>query len=232
MKSSTVEENKPPLIKSFSRRVGRKLTKSRKNDLTEHLPNLAVEVIDGMMLNPTQLFKDPMEGFELEIGFGTGEHLVARALDNREIGYIGCEPFLNGVAKAVQLAKTNGLENLKIYPDDAQHVIGALPAHSLDKIVVLFPDPWPKKRHHVRRIINLVFLNKVAQLLKDCGKLIVATDHEEYATWIREKVAEHGKFILANKDLKQFPIHWHKSKYHLKAENNGLAPFYFEFIMK
>ena len=138
MKELGTEDHKRYCIKSFSRRVGRRLTKSRKSDLKDHLPFLAIEVMPGKVLNPPELFNGNMEGFELEIGFGTGEHLVARALENPNIGYIGCEPFLNGVAKAVQLAKSNKLENLKIYSDDAQHVINALQTGSIDRVLVLF----------------------------------------------------------------------------------------------
>ena len=104
-----------PRIKSFSRRVGRKLTTSRKSDLSEYLPKISVKVEAGVIVDPRNLFSDDINSFELEIGFGTGEHLVNRAIDNNNCGFIGCEPYLNGVAKITQLAKQTQLGNLKIY---------------------------------------------------------------------------------------------------------------------
>jgi len=218
-----------PRVKSFSRRVGRKLTTSRKSDLSNYLPKISVKLEPDIIVEPRDLFERNMDFIELEVGFGTGEHLVNRALDNSNFGYIGCEPYLNGVAKITQLAKQTAIQNLRIYADDALHVIDALAASSIDRILVLFPDPWPKKRHHIRRIINLSFLDKICRILKDKGKLIIATDHAEYAAWIEKEIYSYGKFKLVNLDNKKFPDKWHKSKYHLKAESQGLTPFFFEF---
>jgi tRNA (guanine-N7-)-methyltransferase len=232
MQDAEVKHKSSRAVKSFSRRIGRRLTKSRKCDLTDHLPELSVHLVEDASLNPQSLFTKHMSSIEFEIGFGTGEHLIARALDNQDTGFIGSEPYINGVAKAVQLAVESQLNNLKVYPDDAQHLINCFIDHSIDKVVLLFPDPWPKKRHHVRRIVQDAFLNKLKRILKHNGKLIIATDHVEYACWIQEKIKQNGQYVLLNQDIRLFPPNWHKSKYHTKAENNGLAPFYFEFIMR
>ena len=219
--------------KSFSRRVGRKLRPKQKSLLTEFLPTITIEN-NKNYIKLTELFKNSLDSFELEIGFGSGEHMVARANENQNIGYIGCEPYLNGVAKALSLIEELNLENIKIYSDDANHIIERLQDHCLNKIWILFPDPWPKHRHHNRRIINDAFLNKISRILANNGSLIIATDHVEYANWIIEKLTTHQFFHLVENERNNqyFPNNWHKSKYQLKAESQGLEPFYFEFIHK
>ena len=216
--------------KSFSRRVGRKLRPAQKNLLTEFLPTITFED-DQTSINLQELFNDDITSYELEIGFGSGEHMVARAMDDVQIGCIGCEPYLNGVAKALSLIKIENVQNLKIYSDDVNHIIDRLGDHSLNKIWVLFPDPWPKRKHHSRRIINENFLSKISRILKKNGKLVIATDHAEYAKWILTQLQQHKSFELlpSDNDFRSFPDDWHKSKYQLKAEARGLLPFYFEF---
>jgi tRNA (guanine-N7-)-methyltransferase len=219
-------------IKSFSRRVGRKLRPGQKDLINDFLPTISLDLASKEFFDVESLFDRSIKGYELEIGFGSGEHMVARAIDSPQLGIIGCEPYLNGVAKAVSLIKSNNLSNLKIYSDDANHILDNVESTIFDRVLVLFPDPWPKKRHHNRRIINPTFLAKISRILKNEGKFIVATDHVEYARWILAELGENKAFTLEQHgdDLRRFPNGWNKSKYHLKAEAQGLSPFYFEFI--
>ena len=219
------------VIKSFSRRIGRKLRPSQKEYIKCFLPTINLDGKSLEIINLDELFDSSIHAYELEIGFGSGEHMIARALDNLQTGYIGCEPYLNGVARALSLIKQNKISNIKIYSDDAGHIINRLENQSINQIWILFPDPWPKKRHHIRRIINQAFLAKLSRILKNNGRLVIATDHEGYAKWILEQTKMSKIFELnqISDDLREFPAKWYKSKYQLKAEAQGLAPFYFEF---
>lgn len=130
----------------------------------------------------------------LEIGFGGGEHMAGQADRARDVLIIGVEPFLNGVASALRHVDERGLDNVRVHQGDAREVAGRLPDGCLDRVFILFPDPWPKSRHHKRRIIQGDFLTDLARLLKPGGGLRFATDWAEYAGWTRERVAASGLF--------------------------------------
>ncbi len=173
----------PSRPKFFGRRKGRPLSASHQTYLDEALPGMTLDPA-AMPVRPADLFKGSVSDVWMEIGFGSGEHLIAQAQANPTVGLIGCEPFINGVAKAVRDAKTAGLENVLIYPDDARHVLNALPDGSLGRIFVLFPDPWPKKRHRMRRFIGPDNLDLLARVLRPGGELRCATDHPDYLDWM------------------------------------------------
>ena len=130
----------------------------------------------------------------LEIGFGGGEHMAGQAERDPDLLIIGVEPFLNGVASAVRHVDDRKLTNVRIHQGDAREVAGRLPDGCLDRVFVLFPDPWPKSRHHKRRIIQSEFLVELARLLKPGGGLRFATDWAEYAAWTLDRVTASGLF--------------------------------------
>ena len=128
----------------------------------------------------------------LEIGFGGGEHLAAQAARRPETLMLGAEPFLNGVASALRHVDEAGLANVRLHAGDARTLMAALPDASLERIVILFPDPWPKTRHHKRRLIQADFVSEAARLLRLGGQLRFATDWADYATWALQRFLGHA----------------------------------------
>ncbi len=157
------------------------------------LPDPAAGPIDvtGLMPDATQVW--------LEIGFGGGEHLAAQAARHRNALMIGCEPFINGVASALRHIEEGGLTNVRLHADDARAVVQALPDGSLDRIMILFPDPWHKARHNKRRLIQPAFAAELARKLKPGGRLRFVTDWKDYAGWALERfLATPGLVWLAD----------------------------------
>ncbi len=134
----------------------------------------------------------------LEIGFGAGEHLAHQAALYPEVGIIGCEPFINGIATLLALVPPpqGGAppNNIRIFNGDARLLIEKLPDASLEKVFILYPDPWPKARHHKRRLISKEFLNNLACVMKPGAELRLATDHGDYCTWMLERLLTHGGY--------------------------------------
>lgn len=135
----------------------------------------------------------------LEIGFGGGEHLAAQAAHHPDALMIGCEPFINGVASALRHIDEQGLKNVRLHDDDARAVVAALPDASLDRVMILFPDPWHKARHNKRRLIQPEFAAELARVLKPRGRLRFVTDWKDYAGWALERlIATPGLVWLAD----------------------------------
>lgn len=130
----------------------------------------------------------------LEIGFGGGEHLVAQATAHPASRFIGVEPFLNGVASCLRHIEDANAQNIRLHNGDARDVIARLPDASLDMVFILFPDPWPKARHHKRRLIQADFLSELARVMKPGAELRFATDWANYASWTLEQVTRDARF--------------------------------------
>ena len=163
------------------------------------LPKLALVIGAGDGGTPTplklsELFGAKLQNVRLEIGFGAGEHLVAQARANPNIGFIGCDPFFEGVGKLLSQIEAAGLSNIRIFPGDVNRLITALPGVCLGKVFALFPDPWPKKRHHKRRLVNKDFLNSLARTMCDEATFHFSTDHDEYGRWVLRFLLEHQAF--------------------------------------
>ena len=162
----------------------------------------------------------------MEIGFGGGEHLAAQAAANPEIGLIGCEIFENGIAKLLARIERGRLENIRIFPDDARLLIPALPPASINRVFILFPDPWPKRRHHKRRLVSEETLDGLAEIMTDAAELRLATDDRDYLCWILERAANHPAFEwLARRpeDWRRRPQDWPPTRYEEKAQMAGRA---------
>lgn len=222
-------------ILSFARRVGKSLSLYQKDIINDFLPrvNQATSLVvenDRVYLNEE---KEKEAKIILEIGFGNGFHLAQRALNNKHHLYIGCEPYLNGVAALLKEVKEHDLSNIYIWNNDANILLNKMPDNFLDEIHIFFPDPWPKKKHHKRRIINNNSLKIFSQKLKNNGEIKIATDHAEYAKHILLTLINSNFFKTMVTNVLQwqeFPIDWIKTKYQLKAEADGLKCFYFNFI--
>lgn len=169
---------------------------------------------------------------ELEIGFGGGEHLAFQAARARGTGFIGAEPFINGVAQLLQKIDGEGLTNIRIRHGDARPLIEALPAASLSRLYVLHPDPWPKKRHYKRRMISPWFFAEAARLLKPGADLRVASDIPDYVRWTLMHAQSATGFEWTAKradDWRERPDDWPQTRYEAKALREGRAPAYLVF---
>lgn len=180
-------------LRSYGRIKGRALSPYQEDLLETLLPSLAIPAEPKMGLDPLSFWPDAEE-VVFEIGFGGGEHLVGQAMANPNTLYLGAEPFLEGVAKALTAIDQGSLKNVRLLASDARPVLTALKPGSLDRLVILFPDPWHKNRHNKRRLIQDDFLVDAHRALKPGGELRFATDWADYGAWMLEKVRAHGGF--------------------------------------
>jgi tRNA (guanine-N7-)-methyltransferase len=180
-------------IRTFGRIKARTI-KARQADLIETLlPRIAVPEAD---FDPRALMPGAAEVW-LEIGFGGGEHLAGRAAARPDVLCLGAEPFLNGVASALRHIEERGLDNVRLHAGDARDLMARLPKASLGALFVLFPDPWPKTRHHKRRLVGPEFIAGAARVLKPGGRLLFATDWEDYANWALIRFLASPDFLWA-----------------------------------
>ena len=231
------------MLRFFGRRKGKGLTPSRQRLLDSLLPKLLVSPTKKIV--PSKIFGIPVAEVWLEIGFGGGEHVAELALQNPDIGIIGAEPFINGVASL--LAHLNGshrypkedvnlqperVDNVRIWPDDIRLLFPSFPDGCFQRIYVLYPDPWPKARHAERRFINMENLPQLYRLLSDDGQLFLATDVTEYAEWVQEKMNEFQGFQQVNLNIHNPPSDWVRTRYEQKGLDAGRQPIYFTFCKK
>lgn len=168
----------------------------------------------------------------LEIGFGGGEHLIWQATRNPDVGLIGCEPFEDGVVKVLNAVDAEGLANVRIHADDGRPLLRLLPEAGVDRAFVLFPDPWPKKRHRKRRLVSSETVAELARILREGGELRIATDIGEYACAILQAVLGHGGFgwtAMGPDDWRNRPPDWPPTRYEAKALREGRRCYYFSF---
>ena len=168
----------------------------------------------------------------LEIGFGAGEHLAWQAAQNPEIGMIGAEPFLNGVARLLAEIQEQDLTNIRVLPDDVRPVLARFDATSLSRVFILFPDPWPKLRHHRRRIVNPDMLDELARVMIDGAELRLATDDQSYLVWILRHLHDHAAFEwLAEgaSDWNTRPVDWPDTRYESKNRSGGPGPTFLRY---
>jgi tRNA (guanine-N7-)-methyltransferase len=168
----------------------------------------------------------------LEIGFGGGEHLVHQAKLNPDIGFIGCEPYQNGVAKLMGKLITNPCENIKLYDGDVRNIFDVLAKNSISKVFLLYPDPWPKKRHHRRRFVTQEFLDPLYKSMKPGSILRIATDIEDYVRQALQEAPRAGFQWLA-KDASDWRNPWQdwvSTRYEIKALKEKRTPHYLTFI--
>jgi tRNA (guanine-N7-)-methyltransferase len=214
----------------YGRRQGPKLRPGSRQLLADRLPAASFDVEAGS--NPMALFATRPRALWLEIGFGGGEHLAALAAARPEIGFLGVEPFFNGVAKLLRAIEDGGLTNVRILMDDARLLLKSLPDAGIERAFVLFPDPWPKLRHHKRRIVNPETVADLARVIRPGGELRLATDDPDYARWMLEAaLAEPRLAWLCERaaDWRQRPGDWPPTRYEAKALAAGGRPAYLRF---
>lgn len=226
-------EERPEPRRIFGRRRGKTLRPGRQRLLENLLPRLTVPV-DTMPADadPRRLFADAMEDVWLEIGFGKGEHLACQAEAHPQMGIIGCEPFLDGVGTLLRHVEEQDIRNIRILPDDARLLLERLGPATLGRVFILFPDPWPKARHHKRRFIRDETLDLLARVMKPGAELRIATDHSDYATWILMHMRRRPDFewqIDRPADCQVRPDDWPATRYEEKALREGRQPVYLRY---
>jgi tRNA (guanine-N7-)-methyltransferase len=218
------------LNRLYGRSSGHKLRPRQQELMDTLLP--AISVLADGEVSSRRLFGDERP-LHLEIGFGSGEHLAARADLLPDHGFIGCEPFVNGVAAALAHVRDRRLANIRIFMGDALDVLRRLPDGSLSFVYLLHPDPWPKARHAKRRMINDGPLNLIAAKLKPGGELRIATDHPTYLEWALMVMQRHaGEFQwLADKssDFLELSNGWLETRYGAKSRREGRRPYYLRY---
>ncbi|MEO1678953.1 MAG: tRNA (guanine(46)-N(7))-methyltransferase TrmB [Pseudomonadota bacterium] len=167
----------------------------------------------------------------LEIGFGGGEHMVHQAVANPDVGLIGCEPFINGVAMLLAKIRDAGASNIRIHPGDVRDLFDVLPDGSIARCFLLYPDPWPKARHHRRRAVTPEYLEPLARVMAPGAALRVATDIPDYVRQTLEQVPRHGFRWLAEDpaDWREAWPDWISTRYEQKALREGRRPHYLTF---
>ncbi|ABS65222.1 tRNA (guanine-N(7)-)-methyltransferase [Parvibaculum lavamentivorans DS-1] len=219
----------------YGRTKGKSL-RSRQAHLMETLGKRVSISLADSTIDPARLFECASEVW-LEIGFGGGEHLAHQAALHPDVGILGCEPFVNGVAKLVAEIDERGLENIRILNDDARFLLERLAPASLARTFILYPDPWPKKRHNKRRFINEETLAFLARALKPGGELRFASDIPDYIAWTLAHIArfnrENGETFVwtAEKpaDWRTPYEGWPGTRYEAKAIREGRTPTYLAF---
>jgi tRNA (guanine-N7-)-methyltransferase len=217
----------------YGRRTGHRLRPGRRRLLDELLPKLQVSLPADGPLDPARLFAHHPERLWLEIGFGGGEHLAAQAESHPEIGLLGCEPFVSGVARLLSLIAARDLINVRLFTDDARLLMRALPDGCLERIFVLFPDPWPKTRHHKRRIVNATSAAEFVRLLASGGEVRLATDDMSYARamlLVLRRRPELRWQARRAQDWRARPPDWPMTRYEGKALAGGRPCVYLRFV--
>src|SRR6201996_723667 len=202
--------------KLYGRRKGPKLSQRQAGLRGTLLQRLAY--VPGT--NPISQFPNGVQTLWLEVGFGAGEHLVWNAANNPHIGMIGAEPYEMGVAKLLTKLEETNLNNVRIYEGDGREIIEALPDASLDRFFLLFPDPWPKTRHHKRRFLQVAMLDELARVLKPGGELRFATDDKSYLPYALERLMAHPAFVWLAEGVSDWlsrPSDWPPTRYETKA---------------
>lgn len=222
----------PPRRRVHGRRVGHRLRAAQLRRQAALLPEISIDQSQDDAIDLKVLFNGAAERVLLEIGFGAGEHLAAIADENPDDGFIGCEPFINGVAQLLKEIEARDLQNIRIFNDDARNLMDRLPDKSIDEIFLLFPDPWPKKRHHKRRFICPENLTQIARILKLGGVFQVATDQEDYLNWILRHMLRDSRFQWSAEsadDWRKPPYSAQTTRYAKKALRESRMPTYLQF---
>ena len=216
----------------FGRRKGKQLRERQAEGIATLLPALKLDLQAPAPAVLSEIFPIPVEELRLEIGFGGGEHLIHRAQESARTGFIGVEPFVNSMAKLLSRVDELGLKNIRVYDDDATQVLDWLPDASLDRIDLLYPDPWPKRKHWKRRFVSEVNLGRFHRVLKPGGLFLFASDIDTYVNWTLIHCRDHGGFQWQAEQSSDWltPFAgWPGTRYENKARREGRSSAYLTF---
>ena len=225
-----MKENILKPLRTFGRSKGKPLSTNQELLMQKEYPKIDIS-------KSVEFAKNPLSNIEgevwLEIGFGGAEHLLWQAKNNPDITIIGVEPFLNGIVKAVKGVVDQGLKNILLYRGDARQIINLLPDSSINRVFILFPDPWQKKRHNKRRLINEKLLSDLYRVIQKGGALRFGSDITDYVDWVLTKIKRHNGYewhASERKDWMERPENWPKTRYLEKALREGRQGYFFDFI--
>ena len=217
----------------FGRRKGHRL-RSHQADLIENLlPHLSLDISGPGAADLATLFDPRAESVRLEIGFGGGEHLIAEAQAFPTIGFIGCEPYVNGMAKILSAIEAHNIGNIKLFAGDAAELLAWAPAHSLDRVDLIHPDPWPKRRHWKRRFVQDATVAAMARVLKPSGEFRFVCDIDDYVAWTLQHLGRSPDFVWTAEQASDWRRPWPDytmTRYGRKAEREGRRAAYLRFV--
>lgn len=230
-RESTLPEGIPDRL--YGRQRGHKLRPRQERLLEVTLPRL--RFLAEQAADPHAAFAKAVSEFWIEVGFGGGEHAEALAAAHPHVGLVASEVFENGLCSLLSRLVPEGQEgsaplppNLRLWPEDARHLVTALPASSVDRLYLMFPDPWPKARHAKRRFVHPAMMPEVARILRPGGEWRVATDDPTYQAWVAECFAASPLFTLVSQDAAR-PEGWPATRYERKAYEAGRHPMWWVF---
>jgi tRNA (guanine-N7-)-methyltransferase len=216
----------------FGRRKGHKLRAHQADLITQLLPRLALDISGPPRTDLTELFGQAIDNVRLEIGFGGGEHLIAEASRFPSTGFIGCEPYVNGMAKILSMIETDKLENIRLLSGDASELLAWVPARSLTRIDLIHPDPWPKRRHWKRRFVQDATIAAMARALTPGGEFRFVSDIDDYCAWTLAHFARAPDFVWTAERASDWREPWPDytiTRYGRKAEREGRTAAYLIF---
>jgi tRNA (guanine-N7-)-methyltransferase len=216
----------------FGRRKGHRL-RIHQADLIEHLlPRLSLDISGASPPDLAALFDPPADHVRLEIGFGGGEHLVAEALALPNVGFIGCEPYVNGMAKILAQIEAHNIGNIRLFAGDAAELLAWAPPHALARIDLIHPDPWPKRRHWKRRFVQDATVAAMARVLKQDGEFRFVSDIADYCAWTLARLSRCSDFVWTAERASDWRLPWTgytMTRYGRKATREGRQAAYLRF---
>jgi tRNA (guanine-N7-)-methyltransferase len=216
----------------FGRRKGHRLRSHQADLLETLLPRLSLEISHSPPPDIAGLFGAGVDSAKLEIGFGGGEHLVAEARTFPKTGFIGCEPYVNGMAKILALIEVYNIGNIRLFAGDAVELLAWAPDHSLERIDLIHPDPWPKRRHWKRRFIQDATIAAMARILRTGGEFRFVSDIGDYCAWTLAHFSRSPDFVWMAERASDWREPWPNytmTRYGRKAEREGRQATYLRF---
>jgi tRNA (guanine-N7-)-methyltransferase len=219
----------------FGRRKGHRLRPHQIDLMATLLPRLSLALDRPPPDRLVELFSRSLDCVRLEIGFGGGENLVAEATEHPRVGFIGSEPFVNGMAKILALIEARAIDNIRLHAGDAIDLLAWLPDASIARVDLLYPDPWPKRRHWKRRFVQDRTVAMLTRILRPGGVFRFATDIADYAAWTLERLMRAPDFVWTAERADDWRKPWagfRGTRYEAKAKREGRTPCYLEFCRK
>ena len=216
----------------FGRRKGHKLRAHQADLIEQLLPRLSLDIAGPSPPDLADLFDPRVDEVRLEIGFGGGEHLIAEARAFANVGFIGCEPYVNGMAKILTQVEAHNIGNVRLFAGAAAELLAWLPPHSLTRIDLIHPDPWPKRRHWKRRFVQDATVDAMARVLKPDGEFRFVSDIDDYCAWTLAHLARAPDFVWTAERADDWRLPWADytmTRYGRKAEREGRHAAYLQF---